>query len=107
VEIGDARLEGNKLHVAFRATDGFSPISRAEFSIDANDWQTIEPVGQISDSKTENYDLVAPLPSVDAKEGRLTEHVVVVRVFDRYDNVGVGKAIVKAGSSAPAKTQPK
>jgi hypothetical protein len=107
VEISDARLEGNKLHLVFRATDGFSPISRAEFSIDANDWQTIEPVGQISDSKTESYDLVAPLPSVDPKEARLTEHIVVVRVFDRYDNVGVGKAVVKTGAAAAAKTQPR
>jgi hypothetical protein len=106
VEISDARLDGNKVHIAFRATDGFSPISRAEFSIDANDWQTIDPVGQISDSKTENYDLEAPLPSVDPKEGRLTEHIVVVRVFDRYDNVGVGKAVLKAGT-VPAKTQPR
>jgi len=107
VEFSDARLAGNNVHLVFRATDSFSPISRAEFSIDASDWQTIEPVGQISDSRTESYDLVAPLPAVDPKEGRLTEHVVVVRVFDRFDNVGVAKAVVKAGSAAPAATQPK
>jgi WD40 repeat protein len=107
VDMGDARIEGNKVHVTFRATDSFSPIARAEFSIDAGDWQTVEPVGQISDSRTENYDLLAPLPAVEAKEGRLTEHVVVVRVFDRFDNVGVGKAVVKTVNATPAKTQPK
>ena len=43
--------------------DSFSPISRAEYSIDADDWQTAEPVGQISDYKIENYDLTVPLPA--------------------------------------------
>ena len=51
VEFTVSRIEGDKLRLAFRATDSFSPISRAEYSIDADDWQTAEPVGQISDSK--------------------------------------------------------
>ena len=46
-----AAQEGDKIHVTFRASDGFSPIKRAEYSIDAGDWQYVEPVGQISDSK--------------------------------------------------------
>ena len=33
-----------------------TPIRRAEFSVDAGDWQYLEPVGQLSDAKTENYD---------------------------------------------------
>ena len=61
VEFTGARIEGDKLHLAFRAVDSFSPISRAEYSIDADDWQTAEPVGQISDYKVENYDLTVPI----------------------------------------------
>jgi len=100
VEITSARMEGNKLHLAFRATDSFSPISRAEYSIDADDWQAAEPVGQISDNKVESYDLTTPMPTVDPKEPAVTEHIVVVRAVDRFDNVGVAKAIVKAASSS-------
>jgi sugar lactone lactonase YvrE len=92
LEVTSARLEGNKLHLVFRATDSFSPITRAEYSIDADEWQTAEPVGQISDSKTENYDLVVPLP---APNSIAKEHTVVVRALDRYDNIGVAKTVVK------------
>jgi sugar lactone lactonase YvrE len=99
VEITSARIEGNNLRLAFRATDSYSAISRAEFSIDADDWQTAEPVGQISDYKVENYDLTATMPPADPKEPPLTEHLVVVRVFDRYDNVGAAKTIIKTAGS--------
>ena len=51
-----AAAEGDKIHVTFRAADSFSPIQHAECSVDAGDWQFIEPVDRISDSKTENYD---------------------------------------------------
>ena len=95
VEFTNTRVEGNKLHLAFRATDSFSPISRAEYSIDADDWQTAEPVGQISDSKTETYDLVVPMPTQDRP---VSERTVVVRVLDRYDNVGVAKTVIKAAA---------
>ncbi len=100
VEFTNTRLEGSKLHLVFRAADSFSAIARAEYSIDANDWQAAEPVGQISDYKIESYDLVVPLPSPDAKSGPVDEHTVVVRVFDRYDNAGIAKTVLK--TAAPA-----
>jgi hypothetical protein len=101
VEFANTRIEGNKLHLEFRAVDGFSPITRAEYSIDADDWQAVEPAGQISDYKVENYDLTVALPT-DVGDARAGEHTVVVRVFDRYENVGVAKTVIKtpsAGSS--------
>ncbi|HZD31346.1 MAG TPA: fibronectin type III domain-containing protein, partial [Candidatus Angelobacter sp.] len=102
VEITSARIEGNKLHLAFRASDGFSPISRAEYSIDADDWQTAEPIGQISDYRVESYDLSAAMPTPDRKEPPVTEHTVVVRVVDRYENVGVAKTVIKTPASGTA-----
>jgi WD40 repeat protein len=56
-----AALEGDRLHVSFSATDSFSAIQRAEYSIDATDWQFVAPVGEISDSRTENYDFSVPV----------------------------------------------
>ena len=105
-----ARIEGQQLHVTFLAADDFSSIKRAEYSVDAGEWQYLEPVGQISDSKTENYDfnavLALPPQALDdqaekAKHGSkktappVTEHVVVVRVYDRYDNEATAKSVIK------------
>ena len=51
-----ASVEGGQIHVTFRAVDGFSPIKRAEYSVDAGEWKYVEPIGQLSDAKTESYD---------------------------------------------------
>ena len=53
----------------------------------------MEPVGRISDAKVEEYDFkVTP----GLKDGSAAlEHVVVVRVYDRYDNLGAAKTVVK------------
>ena len=111
VEDLHASSEGGQVHITFRATDTFSPISHAECSIDAGDWQFIEPVGKISDARVENYDLDLPLPAnagppapgVSGKKDQQrpaadapVEHVVVVRVYDRFDNMGAAKTIVTA-----------
>ena len=56
----------------FRAVDSFSPIDRAEYSIDAGDWQIAEPVGQISDYKIENYDFMVAIPSNTAEPPELS-----------------------------------
>jgi hypothetical protein len=85
-------LEAGKIHVTFRATDEFSPIDHAEFSVDAGDWQFIEPVGHLSDSKSESYDFTLALPAAESDAG---EHVVVVRAYDRYDNMSSAKAVVR------------
>ena len=83
-----AAVEGAQIHVRFRAEDGFSTIKRAEYSVDAGDWKYVEPVGQLSDSKTEDYDFKVAL---EAGKDAASEHVVVVRVYDKYDNMGAAK----------------
>ena len=106
VEFTNARIEGDKLHLAFKAADSFSPISRAEYSIDADDWQTAEPVGHISDYKVESYDLTVPLPAPSAaapKGPAVDEHTIVVRVFDRFENVGVAKTVIKAAPTGSSR----
>src|SRR5712671_3801030 len=109
-----ARLEGQDLHVTFHAADDGSPIKRAEYSIDAGDWQYVEPVGALSDAKSENYDFTvllsnappAPEEPVNQKRKKgkpapvaapapAAEHVVVVRVYDRAENVATAKVVTK------------
>jgi hypothetical protein len=104
VEFTATVIEGGKLHLAFRAVDTFSPISRAEYSIDADDWQIAEPIGQISDYKIESYDMTVPLPAPETagqKGAADGEHTIVVRVFDRFENVGVNKVVIRP---APTRT---
>src|SRR6202040_4351891 len=71
-----ASVDAGQIHVTFRAGDGFSPIKRAEYSVDAGDWKYVEPIGQLSDAKTERYDFkVAPEEGKDGASS--SEHVVV------------------------------
>ena len=92
-----AKVDGDKVHVSFHAVDTFSVIDQAEYSIDAGDWQQIEPVGQIADSKNEAYDFTIPVPvntAADGSTGTAGEHTIIVRAYDRFDNVGTGKVTV-------------
>ena len=93
IESLTASVDAGQIHVRFRAGDGFSTIKRAEYSVDAGEWKYVEPVGQLSDAKTEDYDFkVSPQ---EGKDGGAPEHVVVVRVYDRYENMGAAKTIVR------------
>jgi hypothetical protein len=94
-----AHIESGKLHVSFTATDPMSPIARAQFSVDAGPWQYIAPTGRISDSLTEHYDFTTPLPNSQrqpsAEVPDPSQHVITVRVFDRYHNVVLAKSVVQ------------
>jgi hypothetical protein len=102
IENLSASAAAGQIHVTLTAADSFSTIKRAEYSVDAGDWQFVEPVDQLSDSKMENYDFrvvvpaggVLSLTSKNAAPGEL-EHVVVVRVYDRYDNMSSAKAVIR------------
>jgi hypothetical protein len=87
-----ASVEGAQIHVRFRAEDGFSTIKRAEYSVDAGDWKYVEPIGQLSDAKIENYDFTV---ATEAGKDAGAEHVVVVRVYDKYENMGAAKTLLK------------
>jgi hypothetical protein len=80
-----------QVHVVFDAADATSPIARANYSVDAGPWQFVAPVGGLSDSKHEHYDFVVPASLLDAKS---TQHLITVRTYDRYDNVGLAKTMV-------------
>jgi hypothetical protein len=102
--------------------DGFSTIKRAEYSIDAGEWQYVEPVGRLSDYRVENYDFLAAIPGDAAKTvaesvgagpvrpkpgrrvgggdgaastGPAQEHVIVVRVYDRFENMSSAKFVLR------------
>jgi hypothetical protein len=101
IEKLSATLESQQIHVRFHASDSFSDIKRAECSLDGGDWQFVEPVGQLSDSKAEDYDFRVALPqavpvSPGIGESVGGDHVVVVRAYDRFDNLATAKTVVRA-----------
>jgi len=92
-----ATMAAGKIHATFSAKDALSPIAHAEYSVDAGPWQYLEPIGRVSDSLEERYDFTAAVPPAGATE-QVTdarEHVIAVRVYDRYENVVAAKAVVR------------
>ncbi len=116
IEDLNGAVESGELHITFRASDNFSNIRRAEYSVDAGDWHFVEPVGRLSDARSENYDFAIPVPNGDtttrpggapadppdpivkkpAKSAPAApqEHVIVVRVWDGFDNSGAAKTVI-------------
>ncbi|MBV8629742.1 MAG: hypothetical protein JOZ83_02375 [Silvibacterium sp.] len=93
-----AKLVNGKIHVTLTATDAATPIAHAEYSVDAGPSQYVEPVGRISDALTEHFEFDAPLnppPPGAAAPANAKEHVITVRVYDRYDNAVASKAVVR------------
>jgi hypothetical protein len=115
IENLNAAVDGSQIRVSFGAVDSYSPIKRAEYSVDAGDWQFVEPLGQLSDSRSETYDFKLNVPSDEAKTAARVvaaagngadgdpvtppgsrEHVVVIRVYDRFENMSSAKAVTRA-----------
>ena len=96
-----AAVEGTHIHVSFHAIDGFSNIKRAEYSVDAADWQYVEPVGQLRGFKIRRITisrwqrLRAALRGYRISARISAEHVVVVRVYDRFDNMSSAKTVIR------------
>jgi len=79
--------------ISFDAEDAASPIAHAEYSLDAGPWQYVDPVGDLSDSKREHYEFRI---TVDAEAGKTSEHLITVRAYDRFENVGAAKSVIPA-----------
>jgi sugar lactone lactonase YvrE len=93
----EAHMVNGKIHVTLMATDATSPVTHAQYSVDAGRWQYVAPVGNLGDALTERFEFDASLPERRAEDETPidpSEHVVSVRVFDRYDNVVTVKTVV-------------
>jgi hypothetical protein len=92
---GPNKTTSTSIHATLEARDATSPIAHAEYSIDAGPWQYLEPVGKVSDSLAERYDFTVAVPAVSAPVADAKEHVLAVRVYDRYENVVAVKTVVR------------
>ena len=78
--------------VRFTARDATSSIERAQYSVDGGDWVIVTPKNGISDAPEEHYQFSIALLA-GAAHG--SEHTIAVRAYDRFENVGSAKTIVK------------
>jgi hypothetical protein len=79
--LGDDRAEWK---VRWDAKDSYSPIARVEYSVDAEEWKLVYPVGRTSDSPQESYEL-------SLRDLAAGEHTLVVRAFDQFENTASAK----------------
>jgi hypothetical protein len=79
------RSRGVSYDISFTASHPTMSIERAQYSVDGGEWIPLAPTAGITDYKTEKYAF--------AVHGLAPgEHTVAVRAYDRFENVGVGKA---------------
>lgn len=79
--------QGSKIELSFHAKDALSDLQRAEYSINGGDWILVDPVTRLTDSKEEDYRVLA--------DRTPSETVIAVRVTDEFDNQCVSKIVVK------------
>ena len=79
------RSRGVSYDISFTASHPTMSIERAQYSVDGGEWIPLAPTAGITDYKTEKYAF-----TVHGLEPG--EHTVAVRAYDRFENVGVGKA---------------
>ena len=82
----EASFAGGAAQVKFNAADAASGIDHAQYSLDGGDWTMLAPQSGISDGKQESYEWSLH----NLKPG---EHTIAVRAYDRFENVGTGKAV--------------
>jgi hypothetical protein len=73
--------------VSFDGVASSGALGRAAYSLDGGDWQVIFPVGLLSDSPKETYEI--QLPSLPAGQ-----HTVAVQISDRFENTAVAKTTI-------------
>jgi hypothetical protein len=75
-------VQRNRLDVSFVVEDANSHLKEAKFLIRPDDWQIVFPEDGICDSKRETFRFTTVLPPG-------ADNMLVVRVQDRYGNIGV------------------
>ena len=93
VRASKEKVTATGVEVAFQAEDATSPLSKAETSLDGEDWQNVYSDDGIVDTRSETF-------TVRTRKLDPGEHVLTLRATDTAGNVGVGKAVLRipAGS---------
>ncbi len=87
VQPGAVRREGSRFLVAAEVRDADSAISKVEYSLDAQRWQTAFPRDGILDARQESFEL--------RLEPDAAGRTLVIRATDALGNVGTGQIQVR------------
>jgi sugar lactone lactonase YvrE len=89
-----AEAASPSVNVTFEGVSASGAIARAQYSLDAGDWQVVFPVGLLSDSPRESYKIqlsgLAP-----------GEHTVAVQIADQSENTTAAKVTFNVSGHAP------
>jgi hypothetical protein len=85
---GQPVVNGNTARVTFAVLDKASYLTKAEFSINSGEWQTVYADDGISDSQNETYTVQFPVSVAG-------EYVVTLRAFDVNGNSGNARAVIR------------
>ena len=93
--ISDSPMPNGKLTIVqFTAQDAGTSTERAQYSVDGGDWILVAPTSRISDAPEERYEI--SLSGLGPGE-----HVISVRAYDRFENVGSAKTIITVPAAKP------
>jgi WD40 repeat protein len=87
VQLGAIRRDGTRFVVGADVRDADSPVTRVEYSLDAQRWQTAFPRDGILDARHEIFEL-----RLDSDAAGRT---LVIRATDALGNVGTGQVQIK------------
>jgi len=90
VEVLERQSRNPETKVRFVARDSYSNIARAEYSLNAGDWQLVFPLDRTADAPEETYEITLG----DLAPG---EHTLTVRVYDRFENSTTAKVTLSGG----------
>jgi len=79
---------------SFTARDASTAIERAQYSLDGGEWILLAPDEPVSDALVEHY--IMGLPSLPPGE-----HIIAVRAYDRFENVGSAKITFTVPAGKP------
>lgn len=85
---GQPAISGTLARITFSASDRSSYLTKAEFTVNGGEWQTVYSDDGISDSPEERYTVQVPVTATG-------EYVVTLRVFDVNGNAGNARAVVR------------
>jgi sugar lactone lactonase YvrE len=87
VQLGALRRDGQRFVVAADVRDADSPVTRVEYSLDAQRWQTAFPRDGILDARHEAFEL--------RLEAEAAGRTLVIRATDALGNVGTGQVVIR------------
>jgi len=83
VSIGAVGRDGSRLVVPVDIRDADSPLTKVEYSLDAQKWQTAYPRDGMLDSRSEAFEI--------RLDGAAAGRILVVRASDALNNVSAGQ----------------